>query len=493
MSWLSTILTAIVSATIGTAASGYFANLAVRWYRVSPFEGGSGYFVVGLALCGLVAGLVIGLVISRIVAASAQPSVVIAMLYSATATSCVIGAIGGVARLLADIPPTIDGENVMLLVEARWPATRVDSPASMPGVAYLDLGAATTFRRPEPKRGALWKEDARQVDGRWTVIGAAPMFTSRGTPTIEIALNKTEQVSFTLPPLAHPTAADGAWSAWYPTDGKGGPTLNSGVTYRYRVQKLSVPVRTENIGNFEVSAIVSYFKPVDTEGVSTVDFYGSFRILFRGKPLSAAQGLPGNGAGDEARMVAVLPSATTALLAAVNGEWTLLSEESGKLRQQRIGSASDTPPAELTNDPVRMKETRVPQDPRGRVDRTTYSRSHLLLFDHAVLNVDTREVHTFTAKSDASLIPSVPPLGVSPDAQSFVRFVLQNLPVDGEYPPMLAVTDFIRNVVYEIPIDRARMPYRGLENLDAEWLSRSFVWKRNAMGVDKLEVRVAKP
>ena len=138
MSWLSTIFTAIVTAAIGTVVSGYFANLAVRWYRVSSFEGGSGYFVVGLALCGLVAGLVIGLVISRMVAGSAQPSVVMALLYSVTTMLCVTGAAGGTARLLADIPPTIDGETLMLHQDrdaqrpVHWPASQHESLASAP-------------------------------------------------------------------------------------------------------------------------------------------------------------------------------------------------------------------------------------------------------------------------------------------------------------------------------------------------------------------------
>ncbi|MEO7362196.1 MAG: hypothetical protein ABI120_17835, partial [Gemmatimonadaceae bacterium] len=135
MSWLGTIFTAIVTAAIGTLVSGYFANLAVRWYRISGFEGGSGYFVVGLALCGLVAGLVIGLIVSRIVAASANPSVLLALLYSAVIMLVVSGSAAGTARVLADIPPTLDGETLMLQLEARWPTTRVESPARAPGVA----------------------------------------------------------------------------------------------------------------------------------------------------------------------------------------------------------------------------------------------------------------------------------------------------------------------------------------------------------------------
>lgn len=42
--------------------AGTVAGLAVDWYNVSSFEGGAGFFVVGMALVGLIAGFLIGLV-----------------------------------------------------------------------------------------------------------------------------------------------------------------------------------------------------------------------------------------------------------------------------------------------------------------------------------------------------------------------------------------------------------------------------------------------
>jgi hypothetical protein len=51
------------------------------------------------------------------------------------------------------------------------------------------------------------------------------------------------------------------------------------------------------------------------------------------------------------------------------------------------------------------------------------------------------------------------------------------------------VTDFIRDTVYEVPIDQVRMKYGTPEELDAAWLARYFVWKRDAKGIAKLEAR----
>ena len=66
MSWLASFGVAIATGLLGMVVSGVVANLAVEWYRVSSFEGGSGYFVVGLALVWLIAGAVIGLGVARL-------------------------------------------------------------------------------------------------------------------------------------------------------------------------------------------------------------------------------------------------------------------------------------------------------------------------------------------------------------------------------------------------------------------------------------------
>ena len=51
MSWLASIVVSLLTAAVGLMLGGYLASLAVGWYRVSSFEGASGYFVVAFALC----------------------------------------------------------------------------------------------------------------------------------------------------------------------------------------------------------------------------------------------------------------------------------------------------------------------------------------------------------------------------------------------------------------------------------------------------------
>ena len=101
-----------------------------------------------------------------------------------------IGAVsGGLARALADVPPALDGETMLLAVEVRWPETKTDAPAvTGPDEAFVSLHSIPHFSHTvrASARGPLWIEDARRVDGRWIVPGAVEVFTSRGTRMLTV-------------------------------------------------------------------------------------------------------------------------------------------------------------------------------------------------------------------------------------------------------------------------------------------------------------------
>src|SRR5258705_7209306 len=107
MSWLASFLVALLSAAIGLVLAGFIAAGAVSWYRISSFEGASGYYVVAIALLGFVLGFVIGLVASRIVAASAHPRVWRAIGWAPLPVLGVAAIIAAIARFSADVPPKL--------------------------------------------------------------------------------------------------------------------------------------------------------------------------------------------------------------------------------------------------------------------------------------------------------------------------------------------------------------------------------------------------
>jgi len=130
MSWPLSFLVALLAAAIGLVLGGFIASHAVSWYRISSFEGASGYFVVGMALVGFVAGLAIGLVAARIVAASAHPGAWRAIGWSQLTVIGIAAIIAATARFNADVAPTLNGEELLLAVEIRFPATQTASPAT---------------------------------------------------------------------------------------------------------------------------------------------------------------------------------------------------------------------------------------------------------------------------------------------------------------------------------------------------------------------------
>jgi hypothetical protein len=488
MSWLSTAAVAVIAAAVGCVLSGYVATQAVRWYHVSGFEGGSGYFVLGMGLLGLVGGLVIGVVASRIVYATANPSFIKAFGASVSAVVVIVGLVGGVSRLMADVPPTIDGEELMILVEAKYPATQKESPATIPGISSLTLGSVSGGTQRKAEKGSLWKEDARLEDGRWVVPGAVDLFTERGDRVLDIALNDSIKSGFLTRIPRRPGKEYLEWSEWYPRDGKGGPVKDTGVVYRYRLQKASVPIRSEKLGAFEAGIVAVGFDFDIADGTNTTDPVGDFVVKYAGKPIQIA------GTSEPSASVsrlAQLPSDKPAMIAFVGTTASesfclLMVDDNGSLRQQRLANCSNlTLAEEITTDSARFEALKHLKPAKGRIDRHTYKNSHLLLLNNVVLNARTLSVHPYEIKTDSYLVPSVLPLAVAPDEGSFVRFHNDSDDSGG----MMTVVDFVRNRVYELPIDIDRMRWADLDDLTPAWAMHHFEWKRGDDGRDVLVAR----
>lgn len=61
--WMVYFFLSLPMAVLGLLGAGFVANAAVRWYRVSSFEGKSGFFVIGWALAAGVVAFLASLVI----------------------------------------------------------------------------------------------------------------------------------------------------------------------------------------------------------------------------------------------------------------------------------------------------------------------------------------------------------------------------------------------------------------------------------------------
>jgi hypothetical protein len=77
----------------------------------------------------------------------------------------------------------------------------------------------------------------------------------------------------------------------------------------------------------------------------------------------------------------------------------------------------------------------------------------------------------------------VPPLGASPDRQSYARFAMR------DSAPTMAVYNFITGETYDFVLDRRRFRYTVPEELDRAWFQHHFVWRSAPGQPDRLMAR----
>ena len=242
MSWSASMVVGLLSGALALVCAGFVANACVSWYRVSSFEGASGYFVIGIALVGGLAGLLLGIVTSRLVAASAAPGFLRSLGVSCAAVVAVAGAAGGLAWLLADIPPEVDGRELQLEVEVRLPAGETTAPAQLAGDAYISLAAASGGTVRASRRGELAVAEARIEGGRWIVPGSVTVFTTRGQRVLDVVLGSETRAGFLVPLPGRPGTRFAQWSDWLPHPPAGSPPWpDSKCSYRFRVRPIEPP------------------------------------------------------------------------------------------------------------------------------------------------------------------------------------------------------------------------------------------------------------
>jgi hypothetical protein len=124
--------------------------------------------------------------------------------------------------------------------------------------------------------------------------------------------------------------------------------------------------------------------------------------------------------------------------------------------------------------------------PRGRVNRVALAVPGVYAVGGSVLDTRRLSVYRSTLPDDFSIVPDVPPLGISPDGRSFVRFGSY---YDGDNRTAVAVADFVGNRSYKLRVDETRMRYTSHRDIDPAWLTHHFEWRRGSDGTDSLVER----
>jgi hypothetical protein len=242
MSWLTSLFIALLSGVAGLFLAGFIANACVTWYQISSREGASGFFVIFMALLGGVAGLIVGLIAARMTAGYVGPSFGKELLAALGAVLVTAGFVALLCRLNADVPPTIDGQELMLQVEFRFPnSLPTDQPPTSDGTWEFTLASLAGYERRSECKGVVHANQARLEDGRWIVPTEAELFTERGKRTVTLAQQSaTEVMGFVLPVPRRPGPEHENWSDWFPRQqADGTPWPADKTSCRFRVQRVS--------------------------------------------------------------------------------------------------------------------------------------------------------------------------------------------------------------------------------------------------------------
>ena len=477
VSWFASLAIALLTGLVALVTGGFVADLCVGWYRISSFEGASGYFVILMALLSGGAGSIVGLLIARAVAAVPTMNAIKAAGLALACVLCVAGGVAGAARLLADVPPELDGEQLYLLVEVRWPdGQRPPTPADGPGTVRLGTLSGSTLRRME--LGPLFLDDARQEQGRWTVPGAVEIFTTRGTPLLNVFVGET-LVAAVQPPLRrYPRREDLAWSGWQQASAPGQAPGRDSVSYRFRVSPRKLPARTQQVGPFSVETIARQFATYS--GDDTLGAVSTFRLRESGRELLADRRI------EDVAVVSTHP-------------WALLVKDGEGCRLVKQGEAgtprSAAQPCDLAP-PVpsllTLGGSDSPAPParppaHGWLDPVTFRTPGLYIVGAALLDTRTLVLTSHGWPSDLARQQDLPPLALSPDERTVVWFS----PGNGyDSPPVIATRRLDTGGTSTYPLDRSRMRYRTPQlDMTPAWFAHHFEWVRDADGVDVLHER----
>lgn len=488
MSWLLSFVIALTTAVAGGLAAGFVANLAVGWHRIPSMEGQSGYFVVMMFLAGVIGGFVVGLIASRVASSGSKPSFIRSFLIAHASVLGLIAIIGATSRVLADVPPKIDGEALLLAVEVGFPPGRVPPSPSAAERAQVVLGTLSrtgSVRRSES--GPLWLEDARQLEGRWVVPGAVEIFTSRGRRLLDIVWGEDERVTFIVPLARYPGRSEMEWSEWIPDDPERGGGEGGGFQYRFRVVPRNTPVRTENFGPFEIDTIVRAFYDVSQGENLAQAADAEFVVRHRGVPVSF------HGTTPE-RFSAVVAVGRSAGVLVVErggrsgeGECMLLASQGASLRTLPISGCRLLSSAEMLHFSDRRGGPNRFPIPPGRFDRTTFAADGLMLMGESVLDTSDLSIRPFRPTEEkTSRISDVRPLLLSPDRRTFVT---AGLDLESYEDIMLEAFDLETGDSYVVEVDPKRTRYGGIESLTSAWVNHYFEWVRGADGADRLQPR----
>jgi len=210
MSWILSLLIALLTALVSTVGASALATRCVHWYRLSNREGGAAYFLAFMSMGGALLGFVIGGVAARIMATANAPDFLKILAVGAGVDLAVLGAAALICWWLADLPTKVAGQSVVLQGEIRCPVGFLPPPDATEGAWYAHIDTRT---RRVTSRSPLRLRDARYENGRIIIPMTLDVDTSVREKLVYIRVANEPQLF--IPIFSRrPGARAFQWSVW---------------------------------------------------------------------------------------------------------------------------------------------------------------------------------------------------------------------------------------------------------------------------------------
>jgi hypothetical protein len=247
------------------------------------------------------------------------------------------------------------------------------------------------------------------------------------------------------------------------------------------VVRASAYVGTKSARPIEIDhKVAGFYRVMAADGFAART---TFTVRHRGQPVAGLERLDGVAA-----IAAPLPALAVRLedRDASNG-CRLVVEREGKIAITEVSNcASAQDVALVTNDATQYAAARTRSRLPGWLDRHTFETPGLYLYNAAILDSRTLTVRRVKVVGPSGETPNVnvPPLGLSPDERSIAWWANAS-----DHEPKIGVTNTVSGRHALLPVDRQRMRYANLNQLDPAWLMHHFEWKGGSEGFDELEQR----
>ena len=263
-----------------------------------------------------------------------------------------------------------------------------------------------------------------------------------------------------------------------------------GIILFYKRSTRSVPT-VEQLGPFGLVTHRTQYRYGWNEAMSRMGTDESYSLLYKGKPFTffGKSGMFGNDTVQyhDLNSMITFPAPEPAVIVNVGDPnnssfYYLVREVNGAAAAELLADSRGGVSAEWLDPPDESRKISDITLHRGRMEGGRW----LLLGEYTVLDTRNLTAHTFGQNPEAGHNQFKPPMELSPDQRSFVRFGSTSPP---ENQPALVVYDFLAPSSYYLRLDRTIHRYNQWEEIDRAWLHHYFEWQKRENGHDVLVAR----